>query len=216
MGLKIIMHKIWDKLFEKGEFTSLEPDEEVLNFVALLKRNRAKRILDLGCGACRHIIYLALKGFEVYGSDFSLKALKICQERLKERKIEAYIKAEDVSLLGYRNECFDAVICLNTIYHNTLKGIKRTIAEIQRILRNRGLLLVNFMSKRTWKYGKGTKVEEGTYLQDEAWEKGILHHYSDEREIRELFYNFNSIELKLKERKIGEKVSSRWIVIAQK
>jgi len=39
------------------------------------------RVLDIGCGAGRHSLYLQKRGFDVLGIDISPLAVKICQER---------------------------------------------------------------------------------------------------------------------------------------
>lgn len=39
------------------------------------------RVLDIGCGAGRHALYLQNKGFEIVGVDISPLAIKVCKER---------------------------------------------------------------------------------------------------------------------------------------
>lgn len=39
------------------------------------------RVLDIGCGAGRHLLYLQQKGYQVTGIDSSPLAVKVCQER---------------------------------------------------------------------------------------------------------------------------------------
>ena len=72
----------WDRFFRKGEFTSQEPTWGVQRFAAFLKGKGLRRVLDLGCGAGRHVLFLAREGFEVHGLDSSREALRITQERL--------------------------------------------------------------------------------------------------------------------------------------
>ncbi|MHA2029905.1 MAG: class I SAM-dependent methyltransferase, partial [Candidatus Kariarchaeaceae archaeon] len=56
-------------------------DLELLKFVK-------EPILDIGCGAGRHSLYLQEKGFDVMALDNSPKAIKVCQERgIKKTKI---------------------------------------------------------------------------------------------------------------------------------
>ncbi len=46
------------------------------------------RVLDIGCGAGRHSLYLQDKGFEVLGIDNSPLAIKVCKERgLQQAKV---------------------------------------------------------------------------------------------------------------------------------
>jgi methylase of polypeptide subunit release factors len=79
---------IWDeKFYRKEEEYRKEifriPHKDLPRFVKLLRKIKAKRILDLGCGTGRHVIALAKKGFEVYGVDISKKALNLAKERLE-------------------------------------------------------------------------------------------------------------------------------------
>jgi len=66
------------------------------------------RVLDIGCGAGRHSIYLQQKGFEVTGIDNSPGAVKVCKLRGLER---AYVKS--IADVGkFKPESFDTVIML--------------------------------------------------------------------------------------------------------
>ena len=61
----------WDDVFaKKGKyFTTPHPDMERL--ANLFDEKGVRRILDLGCGTGRHLLFLLKKGFEVYGLDGS-------------------------------------------------------------------------------------------------------------------------------------------------
>jgi hypothetical protein len=70
------------------------------------------------------------------------------------------------------------------------------------------------LSKRTYRYGKGEKVEEDTFVDQEGTEKEVIHHFTDEEEIRHLFKDFHIINLELWEKEIEGKLLSRWILTA--
>ena len=74
----------WDQIFtEKGKvFTEPHPDIE--RIIKFFKEKGVRRVLDLGCGTGRHLIYLSKKGFEVFGLDASPKALEISEKWLYE------------------------------------------------------------------------------------------------------------------------------------
>jgi hypothetical protein len=78
------------------------------------------------------------------------------------------------------------------------------------------LFLVNFHSKRSSKYGKGIKVEENTFMQENGPEKGILHHFVDENELRELLRRFNIVDFKVEEKVINGYQQSHFIILAEK
>jgi ubiquinone/menaquinone biosynthesis C-methylase UbiE len=208
----------WNQILNEKWYSQKEPDETVVNFVGLLKsesrKKRGLRVLDIGCGAGRHLIYMADQGLEAYGLDISEKGLDFTKERLKKRNLEAFIVKSDMNELPFINSCFDAVVCLHTIYHQKFKEIKDTVFEITRVLRKKGFLLINFLSKRTYSYGKGLKVEDDTFVEQEGVEKGVLHHFTDREEINHLFKDFKILNLSLKEKKVEGKLRGRWILVA--
>jgi ubiquinone/menaquinone biosynthesis C-methylase UbiE len=206
----------WDRILHEEWYSQYEPDEIVINFASLLTKEKKMRVLDLGCGAGRHQVYMAKQGFEAHGIDFSETGLSLTRERLREQKLEVCLAKCDMKMLPYIRSCFDAVINLHTIYHQKVRGIQETISEIHRILKGKGFLLMNFLSKRTYSYKKGTKVEKDTFVEQEGIEKGVLHHFTDKEEIERLFENFEIIDLKLREKEVEGKLRSRWIVIARK
>jgi len=81
-------------------------------------------------------------------------------------------------------------------------------------LKKEGLILINFLSKRTYSYAKGMEVEENTFITLEGTEKGVLHHFTDKEEIQNLFKKFRIVDLKLSEKIVEGKRQSRWILIA--
>lgn len=205
----------WNQILCEKNYSREEPDDIVVDFVTLLKKkNRKVRGLDLGCGAGRHQIYMAKQGFESHGTDTSKTGLKLTKERLKRQKLMGYLVKCDMKTLPYADSCFDAIICLHTIYHQKLEEIRKTIPEIHRILKKKGLLLVNFLSKRTYTYGKGLEVEENTFIRQDDAEKGVLHYFAGKEEIENLFKNFKIIDLRLSEREVEGKLQSRWILMA--
>jgi len=105
--------------------------------------------------------------------------------------------------IPYVDSYFDAAICIRTIYHQKLKEIQETISEIHRVLRKKGLLLANFHSRRSSKDGKEMKIEENTFMQKNGPEKGVLHHFVNKNELRELLGNFRIVELEPMEKMIG-------------
>lgn len=206
----------WDQILRRKEYSLENPDGIVVNFASIIENREAKRILDLGCGAGRHVVYLADRGFETYGADISETGLKLTKNKLRSKKVEAAIIKSDMRLLPFIDTCFDAAICVQTIYHQRLKEIQETVSEIQRVLKKKGLILTNFHSTRSGFFGKGTKVEENTFMQETGPEKGVLHHFVDENGLRELFKDFKIVNLETKEKMIETYLRSHFNVLAEK
>jgi len=206
----------WNQILKREEYRLESPDEIVVNLASILEERKAKRILDLGCGAGRHVIYLAERGFESYGADISETGLELTKNKLRSRKLEAEIIKCDMKSIPYVHSHFDAAICVWAIYHQKLKEIQETISEIYRVLNKKGLLLANFHSKRSGKYGEGMKVEENSFMQENGPEKGVIHHFVDEDELRELLEKFRIVDLDAKENMVGSYLRSRFVVLAEK
>lgn len=190
----------WDQILQRKDYRPTSPDEIVVNFVSIIEKRNAKKVLDLGCGAGRHVNYLAKNGFEAFGVDISETGLKLTKKRLRKVKLEAAMVKSDMKFLPFIGSCFDAAVCVNTIYHQRLKEIKEAVSELHRVLKKKGLLLTNFHSKRSGKYGKGVEVEENTFAGETGPEKGVLHHFVDENEIHKLFKDFRLVDLETREK----------------
>jgi SAM-dependent methyltransferase len=92
------------------------------------------RLLDLGCGPGNMLDLLTRHG-DVYGADYSVDALRFCREREQRRLFRA-----DFHGLPVKSECFDLVTCIDVIEH--LRDDQRALAEIGRVLRPSGLLVL--------------------------------------------------------------------------
>jgi len=183
----------WEYLFKKDRLEWTIPDISVVNLVSFLKKRKFKRILDLGCGSGRHMVYLNKRNFFVVGSDISPTGLARAQKWLEKERISNYCLVEhDMIKLPFPNEHFDAVVGINVIHHNHLKRIKQTLNEIRRVLRKKGLVLVTLSSTKDYKFGIGKKLERDTYLSD----KGVIHHFFDEKGVRKLFDKFRIVDIK--------------------
>jgi ubiquinone/menaquinone biosynthesis C-methylase UbiE len=136
--------KAWDKAFKKEGKIFTKPQEDMPKIVKLFKKNGVKRVLDLGCGSGRHVVYLAKHGFEVYGIDIAKSGIKIAKEWLKEEGLKANLKVGDIyKKLPYKDNFFDAIICIRTLRHGKIEWIRRCIKEMKRILKPNGLIFVN-------------------------------------------------------------------------
>ena len=204
----------WDQILPRREYSPEEPDEFVASSIKSLKRRQVSKALDLGCGAGRHLAYMARQGVQVCGIDLSLTGIDMARRKLKEQGLEALLVKCDMNALPFINSLFDAVICTRTVYHQALKEIRETIIEIHRVSTTKALVAIDFLSKRTYSYGSGVEVEHNTFIEQDGPEKGVLHHFTDEKELKELFEAFRTVNIKLQEREVKGKLRSRWTVTA--
>ena len=103
----------WDALYEKG-YRARYPNEDVVRFIQSNfpdKKGRENiKILDIGSGTGRHIIYLADEGFNVYGVEVAKKGIDLTKKWLKNVGLKAVLRHVDLDELPFADGYFDAVI----------------------------------------------------------------------------------------------------------
>ena len=202
--------KQWDKIFKWHGKLFTEPQEDIPKIVKLFKKKSVKKVLDLGCGSGRHTVYLAKRGFKVYGVDIAPKGIKITKDWLKKEKVQANLKIGSIyRKLPYQDDFFDAVISTQVIHHEKIENIRKAIKEIERVLKPKGLLFVTVRKrkfKKQWKKGKIIEkfghqkvdykiVEPRTYIPIEKGEKGLMHYLFNKELLRKEFKNFKIYDL---------------------
>ncbi|MBI4119864.1 MAG: class I SAM-dependent methyltransferase, partial [Parcubacteria group bacterium] len=145
--------KQWDKIFKKHGKVFLSIQEDIPMVAREFKKNGVKHVLDLGSGSGRHIVYLAKQGFDMYGFDISESGIKISKDWLKKEGFHARFKTGSIyKKLPYQDNFFDAVISTNTIHHEKVKNIRKTILEIKRILKPGGLIFITVRKRKLRKF----------------------------------------------------------------
>lgn len=206
----------WNQLFTQEEFRWKDPHAQVIALVPLLRERNARRVLDLGCGAGRHTVYLAREGFDVYGIDMAENGLAHTHQWLERKHLAAELKHADIEEIPYTDGFFDAVICIFVIYHKPLAGIRQVVTEIHRVLKRGRLALVSFQSLRGYRYRAGEEIEPNTFITDIGADTGIPHHYSNLAEIEKLFEHFTIRRVELEEQIEEGNRHSHWQVLVEK
>ena len=88
------------------------PSSEIENFVDLAVDGRIElgSVITLGCGVGRETIYLAKKGFDVIGLDFSSTAIQKARQRAKVEGIDAQFVVDDLTNLKHVSGTYDLVM----------------------------------------------------------------------------------------------------------
>jgi ubiquinone/menaquinone biosynthesis C-methylase UbiE len=212
--------KDWETAYrEKGEVQK-EVVDIVRDSVKLFRRKGVKKVLDVGFGTGRHTIFLAENGFEVYGIDISRTGKGIVEKKLKERSLgNVHLTIADMHKLPFKNNSFDAIVAVHVLPHDNLDGLRGTVSELQRVLKPKGVLVATLLSVKDSRYGTGRKVAPDTFSGfDDPDESDVPHHFSDEKEAKELLAEFDLIKLEEKfmhsERR--KATSVHWQIIAEK
>jgi SAM-dependent methyltransferase len=206
----------WDELFAQEKFRWKNPHEQVVALAPLLRERGARRVLDLGCGAGRHTVYLAREGFQLWATDISENGLAHARDWLARENLAAELRPSDISKIPFPDGFFDAVISTYVIYHKTVAGMRQAVAEIHRVLKQGGLALISLQSGRGWRYGQGQEIEPNTFILNVGADAGVPHHYSDLAEIAGLFGLFVIRKVELEEYMEAGNRHSHWQVLVEK
>lgn len=192
---KVVMKTVWEGIYKKGEFLKREPHPEIEEVAKLFSKERVRRVLDLGSGSGRHTVYLAIKGFDVYGLDSSYTGFAYTIRVLGEAGLTAHLTVHDMQSLPYSDSYFDAVISIQVIHHNKLENIVNTVKEITRVLKEGGLIWITMPVSKNEPSKRQKEIEPGTFVPLDGREKGLPHHYFRLEEIHKLFAGFSIIKL---------------------
>jgi SAM-dependent methyltransferase len=202
----------WEDIYKKELRGIWYPILGVIRFTArYLKRKigidlyepkkEFNRIIDLGCGNGNHVVFFAEQGFEVSGLDLSEEAIEIAKAWLKKRNLKADLRTGDIETIPYPDQSFDVVLSHAVLDHVPFEKAKKAMKEIKRILVPGGYVCISLRSTEDCEYGRGKKVGYHTFVLEEGYEKGVIQHYFDFKEIKELFKDFNIFDLEVHEEK---------------
>jgi SAM-dependent methyltransferase len=98
------------------------------------------RVLDVGCGAGRHSLYLQEKGFDVVGIDISPLAIKVCRLRgLKKTRVMP------IEATNFGQGSFDTVIMMGNNFglFGSLKKARRFLGKFRRMTSEDALIIAS-------------------------------------------------------------------------
>ena len=187
----------WNEIFKQRGKVFTEPHEDMPDIIQLLKDRGASTILDLGSGTGRHIIYLARNGFSVFGLDNSPVGIEATRQWLANEGLAADLQLQNMTEeLPYRDAFFDAVISVQVIHHADVATIIKVIQEITRVLKKGGFLFVT-VPKLKNQGEKFEQVEPNTFIPLDGPERGLPHHHFTPEELREVFGDFDIVDIHL-------------------
>lgn len=156
-----------------------------------LIHTKSKFVLEVGIGSGRVSFPLIKKGYSlVTGLDLSKQMLKIARQKMSAYKQKFNLLQGDAENLPFRNNIFDAIICVSTFHYFT--SPERSLTELCRVLKKSGFFV----------YGDVTMHEQDTNGFLDRLEKTISYahaRYYKPSEIEKLLEKFgisvNTIEV---------------------
>ncbi|GHJ41608.1 class I SAM-dependent methyltransferase [Streptomyces sp. TS71-3] len=109
----------------------------------LLKQIRpGEDVLDVGCGTGRFTVPMAAAGARVSGLDISAPMLDVARRKLEAENVTADLREGDMARMPFPDASFDTVSSMLALMHLPLEDRPAVFAEIQRVLRPGGRMLL--------------------------------------------------------------------------
>ncbi len=86
-------------------------DDEVKFLLDILNLPKGSKILDMGCGTCRHSIELAKHGYKMTGVDLSSRMLEVAKENADKEGVKLNLIKADATKVTLE-PVYDGAICL--------------------------------------------------------------------------------------------------------
>ncbi len=220
----IDVRAIWDELHKIPRFRPQYPSEFVTRFLfnnfPREQRIGGIKVLDIGCGAGRHVKLFAEQGFDVSGIDFSREAITHANEMLGRFNLNAEMVYGDVRELPYKDNSFDAAVSFGVFDYLDSKGMKKAISEMFRVLKTKAKAFVLVRTSDDYRFGRGEEVEENTFILDtpETNEQGMTMHFLSQGGVYEYYSAFSKISLEKFELTFNnlKNLDSAWIIKVEK
>ncbi len=126
--------RITRKFFIEHKYFSLQP------WVAELKRNGAKLVLDFGCGTGTASLELMRQGLKAISVDASVVMLQKLFEKSKTALLKPCGIVSDVETLALKDNVFDGILCFGVLHH--LPSVTGGLQEQLRVLKKGGQLYI--------------------------------------------------------------------------
>jgi ubiquinone/menaquinone biosynthesis C-methylase UbiE len=169
------------------------------------------RVLDAGSGNGRYLRELA-RDYTAAGIDISLTALRSSREQLtRSGRFAEHLRAS-VHKLPFKARSFDGVLCYGVLQHIFREEREATVMEFRRVLKDDCFVFFEAFGSDDMRSGGefSTPFEKSTFVR----QNGLIYHYFTEEEVRALFNEFETTELKnvIKEKTFRGEVYKRHMV----
>jgi tellurite methyltransferase len=211
----------WEKLWRNDDvrrkWAAMEPLPGVVALGEAVIAAGGRRALDLGCGVGRHTLHLASRGLSVVGMDNAPTALGECRRLLAGADLAAPLVIGDMLALPFQAGAFDALVATNVVHHVRRSRLPGIVADITRVLVERGWLFVVMPTPRHRRFGQGTEIEPGTWVDPSHNEGGLPHTYLEDHEVRELLAAYEIVSMpEIEFRDPGKAPRCHWQVTARR
>lgn len=162
-----------------------------------------KTVLDCGAGGdCPPLSLFSEYGYLTHGIEFNTNQLEVANKYANKKGQNLNIEQGDMRKLKFENESFSFVYSYNSVFHMTKGNVSKSINEMKRVLKQNGLLFVNFLTTRDFRCGEGVAIGENQYEQMDD-DIPVIHSYFEECEPDRYFDN---MKILYKENRVLERI----------
>lgn len=223
----------WEESYRKKDNFVFYPHEEIIRFFSKYinkrtgfnsfhqKHNLTKKpkVLDLGCGIGRHIIFANAMQTEAYGVDLSESAINMAIEWAKKENIsepEKSILQADITKMPFENNFFDFIISHGVLDSMSQENCHKAINDSYRVLKNGGYFYCDLISGEDSFHSPNFSGEE--IVQTEH-EKDTIQLYFNKTLIEKTFskhFEIKELILVKRESILNNQYTSRYHLILRK
>lgn len=134
--------KVWDVIAEQWYHFRHQQFRDVAKELKKIAKLKKGKVLEIGCGNCRNLKTFANAGFNCYGIDFSKEMLRYAKEYCKKYKFKVKLKKARAEKLPFKANSFNYILNIATLHHLKKNEQKKSVKEIWRALKPKGLALI--------------------------------------------------------------------------
>ncbi|OGW03298.1 MAG: hypothetical protein A2Z59_07430 [Nitrospinae bacterium RIFCSPLOWO2_02_39_17] len=177
--------KFFSEAYKTGEhgWPAEIPTRTVVRFLKEIKIEKPEgEVLDIGCGEGRHTIFFAENGYDAYGFDMELLAIKSAKRfaKIKGIKKNIHLFIGNILSLPFSHNIFDIAIDYGCLHHIKKSDLKIYIENVSMVLKEGSFFVLSVFSTKFKHYD----------------------HFFTKKDIRQLFKKAFNV-LKVEEEKSG-------------
>jgi ubiquinone/menaquinone biosynthesis C-methylase UbiE len=223
----------WNNSYDNHDNYLFYPQEEVIRFVSKYIRKKTGlieyeertsdaskiKVLDLGCGIGRHVMYCHENGINAFGIDISSSAINFAKKWADSKgisKIENKIKSGDIRNLPWNEGYFNFAISHGVLDSMPFDIARAACIELSRVMSSNGLFYCDLISGDDSNHAREYSGEE---IISTDHEKGTIQLYFNFDMVSKLFIDiFEIIECNLlrRENVITGGYSSRYHLVLKR